>query len=150
MARIGTQRHTAKAPAQPRPLAQVSEPIWLALGLGGLVVAIAAPAEASWLVQPSAVVVSGVGLYGLGRAHGQARPDPAARSRVSHLERTLTQLAVLVGYDGLAGRPDRSAAGATAEGPDEDAGAASQQRSRPTGGRPGVSADDVGLAEGGG
>lgn len=150
MARIGTSRDKAKAPAPPRASMGVNEPVWLALGLGGLVTAIAAPDTAAWMVQPAAIVVSGVGFYGLGRAHGQARPDPAARSRVTYLERALAQLALVAGYDGLARRADSEGNGASGTEPRADAPAEQRERSKPSGGRPGTTAAAIGLEEQGG
>lgn len=149
MARIGTSRDKPKAPPVGRQLAPVSETVWMVGLVGGLVVAIGAPDEASWLVRGAAVVVAVVCGYGLGRAHGQARPDPAARGRVSQLERAFTQLALLAGYDGLARRPDGSRTAAAGTEPAADAGAEPVERDKPTGGRPGTSAADVGLTEAG-
>lgn len=55
-------------------------------------------------------ITLGAGAYWLGLRHGQAAPDPAARGRVTQLERALLQFSLLLGNDGLAGRADRGGA----------------------------------------
>ncbi len=101
----------------------IGTPAWLplAVALAGLVVVLSAPESVEWWIKSLALVAFGTGLYLLGRRHGEAAPDIAARGRVVQLERALSQIWA-VSRMGRAGTPAGPEPPVEAEEPRRDEG----------------------------
>ena len=121
MARIPGKRKTRTVTATtPRRIVPTWTPLAVALVGVGLILGVGLDLP---LWAPFAgTIILGIGAYWLGRSHGEAAPDPAARGRVSQLERALLQFAVLLGNDGLAANDQRRSEEPQPSQPREPAG----------------------------